>query len=100
VLYFNSTNTNVVWAFACISGFFIGPLYPTGISWANRYITLTGVAYTITLVGGGMAGVSFTVAIGWFFQHNGPKPMLYFVIGYSALACALAISMHLVARRE
>ncbi|XP_067929707.1 major facilitator superfamily domain-containing protein 4A-like [Watersipora subatra] len=83
---------------ACVSGFFVGPLYPTGIAWANRYITLTGVGYTLTLLGGAAAGVSFTVAIGWFFENTGPQPMLYFVVGYSALACSLAIFMHLVAR--
>ena len=98
VLYFYSSNITIIWVFSCISGFFVGPLYPTGIAWANRYITLTGVAYTITLIGGGLAGVSFTVAVGWLFENEGPEPMLYFVLGYSALACVLATAMHLVAR--
>ncbi|XP_067930457.1 sodium-dependent glucose transporter 1A-like [Watersipora subatra] len=98
VLYFSSENVTIIWIFACVSGFFVGPLYPTGIAWANRYITLTGVGYTLTLLGGAAAGVSFTVAIGWFFENTGPQPMLYFVVGYSALACSLAIFMHLVAR--
>lgn len=98
MLYFHPTNITVIWVFSCVSGFFVGPLAPTGIAWANRYITMTGIAYTITLIGGAMAGVSFTVAIGWFFEYSGPEPMLYFAIGYSALACALAVSMHLVAR--
>ena len=98
VLYFNPSNMTVVWVFACVSGFFVGPLYPTGIAWANRYITMTGVAYTITLIGGSLAGVSFTVAIGWLFEHKGPAPFMAFVLGYSALACLLAICMHLVAR--
>lgn len=98
VLYIFSTNVTVVWAFAGVSGFFVGPLYPTGIAWANRYLNMTGIAYTITLLGGGLAGLSFTVAIGYLFEHEGPKPMLYFVLGYSILSCALAISMHLVAR--
>lgn len=98
VLYFNPSNMTIIWAFSCASGFFVGPLYPTGIAWANRYITMTGVAYTITLIGGSLAGVSFTVAIGWLFEHKGPGPFMAFVLGYSVLACFLAICMHLVAR--
>lgn len=98
VLYFNPSNMTVIWIFSCVSGFFVGPLYPSGIAWANRYITMTGVAYTITLVGGSLAGVSFTVAIGWFFEHKGPGAFMAFVLGYSALACFLAVCLHLVAR--
>lgn len=98
VLLFNPSNTLIVWIFSCVSGFFVGPLYPTGIAWANRYLTMTGVAYTITLIGGSLAGVSLTVAIGWFFEHKGPEAFWYFVIGYSAIACISAVCMHLVAR--
>ena len=98
VLFFNPGNATVVKIFALISGFFVGPLYPSGIAWANRYITMTGLAYTITLIGGSLAGVSFTVAIGWYFEHKGPGAIWYFVIGYSCVACVTAIMMHLVAR--
>ena len=98
VLLLNPSNTIVVWTFSCVSGFFVGPLYPSGIAWANRYLTMTGLAYTITLIGGSLAGVSFTVAIGWYFEHRGPGAFWYFVLGYSMIACATAVCMHLVAR--
>lgn len=98
VLYLNPSNMTVVWIFSCISGLFVGPLYPSGIAWANRYLTMTGLAYTITLISGSLAGVSFTIAIGWYFEHHGPGAFLYFVLGYSAIACVTAICMHLIAR--
>ena len=98
VLFFNPRDVMIVKGFSLISGFFVGPLYPSGVAWANRYITMTGLAYTITLIGASLAGVSFTVAIGWYFEHKGPGAIWYFVIGYSCVACVTAIMMHLVAR--
>jgi len=98
VLYFFSANITVTWVFAFLVGFWLGPLYPGGIAWANRYLTMTGVSYTFTLFGASIGGISYNMLIGWFFENKGPYVLWYFAIAMGTFVCALATSMHLIAR--
>lgn len=98
VIFFNPENVTVIMVTSFFSGFFVGPLYPSGNAWANRYITMTGLAYTFSLVGGSAAGAIFNVVIGWCFENTGPQAFCYFVLGYSTLGCITAVGMHLFAQ--
>lgn len=97
VLYFFSSNEYVLWICVCISGLMIGPCYPSGLAWANRYIVVTATGVTVLSVGAGVSDLSFLSTIGYFVEKMGVSVMTTFVLGYGVLVCVFPIIMQSVA---
>lgn len=98
VLYFYARdNRYVLWACVCISGILIGPCYPSGLSWVNRYMVVTATGVTVLSVGAGVSDLSFLSTIGYFAEKFGISVMTTFVLGHGVVVCVLPIIMQSVA---
>ncbi|XP_067936877.1 sodium-dependent glucose transporter 1B-like [Watersipora subatra] len=97
VLYFFSDNVTVLWTCVCISGILIGPCYPSGLAWANRYALITATGVTVLSVAAGVSDLSFLFTIGYFVETYGIKVMTTFVLAYGAIVAALPILMQGIA---
>ena len=97
ILYFLSSNKYVLWACACVSGIFIGPCYPSGLAWANRYMVVTATGVTVLSIAAGVCDLTFLPAVGSTIDSIGISAMTIFVLGFGVVCCALPVVMTLVA---
>lgn len=87
---FSYNNSTMLWVFSMPMGFFIAPLFPTGIAWGNFHIEMTGMAITFCLLGGGLGGMSYMWIIGYLYDHYGYRTFLYQIGGFGACAVLFA----------
>lgn len=93
VLFFYSSNYYVLWVCVCFSGILIGPCYPSGLAWANRYMIVTATGVTILSTGAGISDISFLFTIGYFIRSLGIHVMTSFILGFGILICIMPIVM-------
>lgn len=72
------------WVFSMPMGFFIAPLFPTGIAWGDFHVEMTGMAITFCLLGGALGGVSYMWIIGYLYENYGYRTFLYLTGGFGA----------------
>ena len=97
VLFFYGHIKAVLWACVCISGILIGPCYPSGLAWANRYILITATGVTVLSVAAGVSDLSFLSTIGSYVEDMGIHVMTSFFLGYGVIVSILPIIMQSVA---
>jgi len=97
VLFFFGSNKTVLWASVCVAGIFIGPCYPSGLAWANRYMTVTAVGVTVLSIGAGVSDLTFLPAVGSTVDSVGISAMTAFALGFGVVCAALPIAMQGVA---
>ena len=93
---FGGSSSTALWVLMQPAGFFIAPLFPTGLGWGNFHVQMTGVAITTILLGGSVGGVVYMKLIGYLYDHFGPRTFLYVLLGHGILVFALAIILDLV----
>ncbi len=77
------------WTFSAVTGFFVGPVVPLGITWCNVYLNTTpmSVAVAMTMVGAGEA--LFSWLMGYIVHMYGPRGLLLYALGTSGVAFLL-----------
>ena len=93
---FGGNSSTALWVLIIPAGFFIAPLFPTGIGWGNFHVEMTGIAITTILLGGSLGGVAFMKLIGYLYDHFGPKTFLYTLLGYGIAVFLLAVVLDIV----
>jgi fucose permease len=66
-----------LWVLTCPMGFFISPLFPSGIGWGDFHVEFTGFAITFALMGGALGGVSYLWVIGILTYQQCILPILF-----------------------
>jgi FHS family Na+ dependent glucose MFS transporter 1 len=74
---FSTKNKSLLWTFTAIVGFFIAPLFPAGISYANTHIEVGGVVLTLIVFMTGLGYMFYIWIEGIFYQNYGPRTALY-----------------------
>lgn len=77
------------WVGAAGLGFFIAPLFPTSLTFAERQMPMTGQVTAFMLVGANLGAMVLPWVIGQIFETAGPRSMLWVFGG--ALAGALTL---------
>ena len=54
---FGGSSSIALWVLMQPVGFFVAPLFPTGLGWGNFHVQMTGVSMTGILLGGSLGGV-------------------------------------------
>ena len=93
---FGGSSTTALWVLMQPAGFFVAPLFPTGMGWANYHVQITGMGITTILLGGSLGGIAYMKLIGYLYDNYGPKTFLYTLLGYSIAVFALAILLDIV----
>ena len=97
---FGGSSSTALWVLMQPAGFFVAPLFPTGLGWGNFYVQMTGVAMTTILLGGSLGGVMNMKLIGYLYDHYGPRSFLYVLLGDGILVFVLAMILDLVGARH
>ncbi|WAQ95746.1 MF4B1-like protein [Mya arenaria] len=96
LMFFGTSGPLALWVIMPILGFFIAPLFPSGIGWANFHIDVTGIAITVFLLGGSVGALVYMKVIGFLYDNYGPKMYIYTLLAYGIGAFVLAVLMDLV----
>ncbi|XP_069107225.1 sodium-dependent glucose transporter 1B-like [Argopecten irradians] len=88
-----------LWILTGMAGFFIGPIFPSGIAWGDLHIELTGLAITWVLLGSSFGGLAFLRFGGYAYDHLGDKAFPFMlmilsiaVLGADAMLTALSLA--------
>lgn len=90
-------NSLMLWIFTQPMGYFIAPLFPSGLAWGDSYVEMTGLGITILMLGGGLGGMSYMWIIGHFYDDD-HRSFLYLTVVYGGIVVFFAFIMTLVAR--
>jgi FHS family Na+ dependent glucose MFS transporter 1 len=79
-------------------GFGMGPLFATAITWAERHITLSGVATSFFLAGASLSTMTIPFLIGRFFESSGPHLLPATVLPVMLIAFIVLIALNRIAQ--
>lgn len=88
----------MLWVFSTPLGFFLGPLFPTGVGWANHHVEMTGFAITFLLCGAALGGVSYTWIIGYLYDTYGPISFLFQILTGCVILSLITILLSILSK--
>jgi len=97
---FATSHSLAYWILLQPLGFFLAPLWPSGIGWSDFHVELTGVAMGLVLLGGSLGGICHLRIIGYIYEHIGPRTFLYQIQVYAVIAFVLASILNLMGYRH
>ena len=89
-------STTLLWSLSCVTGFMLGPTYPSVISWYNRYVEMTGMLVAVADIGVGFGTTSSTWLSGFLFQYKGPEFVFYMLVAAGVAVCLVLVPMQIV----
>ena len=87
------------WLAVAVYGISMASIFPTGISWAEQYITVTGKAAMVLVVGSATGSMVFPIFIGQFVEEN-PMALMYFLVTSLSTGILIFSMSVLVARTK
>ena len=85
-----------LWTLACTSAFFMTPVYPTVMAWADRYIKVTGAVVAIIDIGIGSGTFTSSWMSGVIYQRMGAQAFFYWVFACACSLCFILLIMQIV----
>ena len=79
---FSGSDSTALWIIIQPIGFFTGPLFPSGMGWANFHLKITGVGITILVLGASIGAVAYMKMMGFLYDAYGPRTYMYSLLGY------------------
>jgi len=93
---FDQSASFLLWGAVSLYGLSIASIFPTGISWAEQYITVNGAAAGTLVVGGALGEMILPLLVGQFITKN-PMTLMYFTGGCMFVTSALYVILQVVA---
>ena len=97
---FGGSSSTALWVLMQPVGFFMAPLYPSGVGWGNHHVHMTGIGITVLLLGGGVGGVVYMKLIGYLYDNYGPKTFLWTLLGYGIAVFLNAVLLDIAGARH
>ena len=89
-----------LWVFTCLYQFFAAPIWPSGYSWADKYIVVYAVVLAIIELGCGVAGFGITWLTGYLYTYVSPESSMYLTVLFSLTLFLWLIVGQIVASRH
>ena len=93
----SDTYDAVVWFGSACLGMGMASIFPTGISWAERYMQVTGRATAVFVVGCALGEMCLPAFTGFMFEHFNPMGLIYIELGCAIICMVLYIIMQNIA---
>ena len=87
------SSENVMWFFTATLGLGMASVFPTGISWAERYMHITGKSTSVFTVASALGEMFLPILTGIAFQVKGPMWLLYLCLAACCMCAVLLIFM-------
>ncbi|CAL1529611.1 unnamed protein product [Lymnaea stagnalis] len=95
-----SAGPGMLWAGTVLFGLGMSSIYPTAISWANDYYTLTGKATAVFVAGSGIGEMTIPILTGYLYENVNRMSLMYMTLVLSAVLCLLYLNLQFVACRR
>ena len=89
-----------LWVIVQPLAFFIGPLYPSGMGWANYHMQMTGVGIAVLIVGAAIGVVATMKLTGYLYDTFGPLSYLYTLLGLGITSFVISVLMYFIGFRK
>lgn len=83
----------LLWVGTLLLGLGLSAIFPTGLSWAERYMKLTGKATAVMVVGSALGEMCVPVITGYFFTQINLMSLMYIILALSTVASILFVIM-------
>ena len=83
----------ILWFCTSMFGLGMASIFPAGISWAERYIQITGKAAAVFVVGSALGEMVMPLITGALFDAKTPMWMMYVLMGGATVSLLLYIVM-------
>ena len=83
----------VVWVCSAMLGIGMASIFPTGITWAERYMHVTGKFTSVFVVGSALGEMLMPALAGFLFEAKGPMWLLYILLAASVFSIIIYIIM-------
>ena len=94
------SNHLIIWFCTAILGAGMASIFPAGITWAERYMHITGKATSVFVVGSALGEMIVPALTGFLFEAKGPMWLLYIMLGSGLLSAVLYIIMQNLASNK
>ncbi|CAI9732116.1 Hypothetical predicted protein [Octopus vulgaris] len=89
----------LLWVGTLLFGLGLSSLFPTGMSWAESYMTMTGKATAVLIVGSALGEMILPAITGFFFTKK-KMVLMYIMFSLSLLSCLCFIIMQNLASNQ
>lgn len=97
---FARDNDLALWILTVPMGFFVAPLFPSGIGWGDFHVELTGFAITFVLMGGALGGITYLWVIGYLYEYHGYDTFLHQMVAYGGILVFFTILLTIIGKRH
>lgn len=87
------SSPHAVWLCTALVGVGFSSVFPTGITWAERYMHVTGKATAVFVVGSALGEMCLPVVVGWLFESKGELWLIRILLACALLSVVLYIFM-------
>lgn len=87
----NDQAAYAVWFSVGLLGVGLATIFPSGLTWAERYLNITGPAASFLIVGSALGEMLVPSLVGWLFQRS-PSWLIY----TSIAVCVMALIIYIV----
>ena len=91
VIFHHVNDVHTIWVGTVLMGFFIGPLYPTGIVLTDFHVELTGVGIMVVNFGAGAGSLISIWLTGRLFDIYGPRSFRYVCLTLGCLQMLVSV---------
>ena len=88
------TNPEMLWFCTAVLGLSMASIFPTGITWAERYIEVGGKTAAVFVAGSALGEMSVPLLVGFLFKAKGPMWLMYVLLAGAVFTVILFIIMH------
>jgi len=88
-------NPNITfWICIQVIAFFNGPMFPTGMAWADYHLQITSLGIMIFVFGGGIGGMTHLWVIGYLYDNAGHRYFQYQILLFSTAILIVGLILH------
>ena len=92
----SGSSSIALWIIIQPVGFFIGPLFPSGMGWGNYYLKMTGSAIAVLMLGASVGAFAYTKLIGYLYDTYGPRMYLYCLLANGIIMFSITVLLNAV----
>ena len=91
---------NLLWPGTLLFGLGLSSIFPTGMSWAEHYMTVTGKATAVLIMGSALGEMVIPAVTGFFMVKKQKMVLMYVMFALSLLSCLCFIIMQNLASNQ
>lgn len=96
------THKWVMWTSTLVFGISMATIFPAGLSWAEKYIDITGKATSVIVVGASLGEFIMPPIVGYLIELQNPKHFWFLYINFAVVigSCLVFFALYSIAKGQ